>query len=175
MELSLQGRNFKSRARLVTSGIAVLLAGVAAGCSSISGDMSPRQTFQQGYVVDEQMLELVPVGSSREQVTLALGTPTTTATFDNETYYYISQTAVRNVAFQNPRVVDRKILAIYFGADGRVSNIANYGLQDGRVFDFISRTTPTAGGDVNFIQQMITGVVGGTPIGTGAGRGAVNF
>ena len=86
--------------------------------------------------------------------------PTTTATFDNETYYYISQTAVRNVAFQNPRVVDRRILAIYFGDDGRVSNIANYGLQDGRVFDFISRTTPTGGADQSFIQQVLAGVVG---------------
>lgn len=175
MELSLQGRNFKSRARLIASGVALLLAGGAAGCSSVSGDLNPRQTFQQGYVVDEQMLQLVPVGSSREQVTLALGTPTTTATFDNETYYYISQTAVRNVAFQNPRVVDRRILAIYFGDDGRVSNIANYGLQDGRVFDFISRTTPTAGSDTSFIQQLVTGVVGGTPIGTGAGRGSATF
>ena len=115
------------------------------------------------------MLELVPVGSSREQVQLALGTPTTTATFDNETYYYISQTAVRNVAFQNPRVVDRRILAVYFGADNRVTNIANYGLQDGRVFDFISRTTPTGGRDQGFIQQLITGVGGGPTAGNAPG------
>lgn len=163
----MQGRNFKGRARLVTTGLTALVALTVAGCS-VSDDLNPRQTFTQGYVIDEQMLELVPVGSSREQVQLALGTPTTTATFDNEIYYYISQTAVRNVAFQNPRVVDRRILAVYFGADNRVSSISNYGLQDGRVFDFISRTTPTAGRDSGFIQQLITGVVGGTPIGTGA-------
>jgi hypothetical protein len=48
-------------------------------------------------------------------------------------------------------------------------------LQDGRVFDFISRTTPTAGSDTSFIQQLVTGVVGGTPIGTGAGRGSASF
>lgn len=161
MELSLQGRDFKSRARLIGTGMVAIVA-LTAGCSS-SGDLNPRQSFTQGYVIDEQMLELVPVGSSREQVQLALGTPTTTATFDNETYYYISQTAVRNVAFQNPRVVDRRILAVYFGDDNRVSNIAHYGLQDGRVFDFISRTTPTSGRDINFIQGLITGLGSGRP------------
>jgi outer membrane protein assembly factor BamE (lipoprotein component of BamABCDE complex) len=34
-------------------------------------------------------------------------------------------------------------------------------MQDGRVFDFISRTTPTAGREQNFLQQMIAGVAGG--------------
>jgi len=173
-ELSLLGRNFKSRARLVTSGLAALLALGVAGCS-VSDDFNPRQTFTQGYVIDEQMLELVPVGSSREQVQLALGTPTTTATFDNETYYYISQTAVRSVAFQNPRVVDRRILAVYFGADNRVTQISNYGLQDGRVFDFISRTTPTGGRDMGFIQQLIAGVGGGGAPTPGSSPGSVGF
>jgi len=68
-------------------------------------------------------LDLVPVGSSREQVLLALGSPSTTATFDNEVFYYFSQTRRRPVAFMNPRIVDQRILAVYFGADGRVEKI----------------------------------------------------
>ncbi len=123
-------------------------------------NLGTSETFHQGYVIDEQQLELVPVGSSREQVILALGTPSTTATFDNEVFYYISQTRKRSVAFQQPRLVDQRVLAVYFGADGRVTNIANYGKQDGKVFDFISRTTPTAGKDQSFIGQLLTGVQG---------------
>ena len=99
----------------------------------------------------------MPVGSSREQVLLALGTPSTTATFDNEVFYYISQTRRRSVAFENPHIIDQKVLAVYFGADDRVARIANYGLKDGKVFDFISRTTPTGGKDQNFLAQIITG------------------
>ena len=38
-----------------------------------------------------------------------------------------------------------------------VSWIANYGIQDGRVFDFISRTTPTSGEDFTFLKQVLTG------------------
>jgi outer membrane protein assembly factor BamE (lipoprotein component of BamABCDE complex) len=120
------------------------------------------ETLHQGYVIDEQQLELVPVGSSREQVVLALGSPSTTATFDTEVYYYISQTRKRSVAFQNPRLVDQRILAVYFGEDGRVTSIANYGKKDGKIFDFISRTTPTGGKDQSFIGQLLAGA-GGIP------------
>jgi outer membrane protein assembly factor BamE (lipoprotein component of BamABCDE complex) len=146
--------------RLRTVGLGLLVLGgastVLAGCTSM--DIMPGETLTQGYVIDEQAIELVPVGSSREQVVLALGTPSTTATFDDEAYYYISQTRRRDVAFMNPRLVDQRVLAVYFGEDGRVTQIANYGLQDGRVFDFISRTTPTGGRDQTFIGQVLTGV-----------------
>jgi outer membrane protein assembly factor BamE (lipoprotein component of BamABCDE complex) len=150
----------RARRLLLASCAALALA----GCNAAE-TLSPGETLHQGYVVDEEMLEMVPVGSSREQVMLALGSPSTTATFDNEVFYYISQTRHRPVAFMNPRVVDQRVLAVYFGEDDRVTNIADYGLRDGRVFDFISRTTPTAGRDQNFLQQLITGVAGG-------GRGA---
>ncbi len=130
-----------------------------AGCTGAEKlGLNPSETLTQGYVIDQQQIDQVPVGSSREQVILALGSPSTTATFDNEVFYYISQTRKRPVAFLNPHIVNQRVLAVYFGADGRVTQIANYGLKDGRVFDFISRTTPTGGKDQNFIGQMIAGV-----------------
>ncbi len=121
-----------------------LLAVVSAvsGCTSAKSlGLNPSETLTQGYVIDQQQIDLVPVGSSREQVILALGSPSTTATFDNEVFYYISQTRKRPVAFLNPHIVDQRVLAVYFGKDERVTNIANYGLKDGKVFDFVSRTT----------------------------------
>lgn len=162
MELSVRPRISK-RSAAGRPGAAALAVGVAlvlAGCNA-GETLRTGETLTRGYVIDEEALELVPVGSSREQVLLSLGTPTTTATFDNEAFYYISQTRRRPVAFMNPRVVDQRVLAVYFGSDGRVSNIAHYGLQDGQVFDFISRTTPTAGRDQSFIGQMLRGVAAG--------------
>lgn len=149
--------------------VAASAAATLAGCSTDT--FSSRQTLTQGYVPDEQSLELVPVGSSREQVLLALGTPSTSATFDNEVFYYISQTRVRRAAFMRPKLVDQRILAVYFGEDGRVTNIANYGLEDGKVFDFISRTTPTGGKDNTFISQLLSGVGKGVPKIPGTSRG----
>lgn len=141
--------------------IALCLAATAAiaGCNTKKtfGDLTPGETLSQGYVVDQQAIELVPVGSSREQVMLALGSPSTTATFDNEAYYYISQTRRRSVAFSKARLVDQRVLAVYFGPDDRVTQIANYGLKDGKLFDFISRTTPTGGKDRTFLGQILAG------------------
>lgn len=159
MNVLLVTTKFNDRARpglagLAATGLALVLL---SGCKT-TDTLKPSETFVQGFVADQQTLDQIPVGSSREQVLLSLGTPSTTATFDNEVFYYISQTRRRSVAFQNPRVVDQRVLAIYFGADGRVEKLANYGLQDGKIFDFISRTTPTGGKDQNFLIQLIGGV-----------------
>lgn len=161
--MSLQSQNMKTR-RFIRSACVALAAGSAlmlTGC--VSETLNPSQTLVQGYVPDEQALELVPVGSSREQVLLALGTPSTSATFDNEVFYYISQTRVRRAAFMKPKLVDQRILAVYFGEEERVTNIANYGLQDGKVFDFLAKTTPTGGKDTTFVSQLLSGVGQGLP------------
>ncbi len=119
------------------------------------------QTAQRGYVVSEFALEQVPVGASRDQVLIALGTPSTSADFGNVSLYYISQTATRPVAFMNYSVVDQRVLAVYFDDKDLVSQIANYGLKDGQVFDFVSRTTPTGGRDASFIGQILGNVASG--------------
>ncbi len=79
------------------------------GSLALVGGCSTAETLNQGYIVDEQTIALVPVGSSREQVILALGSPSTTATFDNEVFYYISQKRVRTMAFMKPTLVDQAI------------------------------------------------------------------
>jgi len=160
-ELLLGALKFKSIFAPAPMGAASLLVAVCAlsACNSskMIGDLNPSQTLTQGYVIDQQAIDSVPVGSSREQVLLALGTPSTTATFDNEAFYYISQTRKRYVAFDKPHLVDQHVLAVYFGPDSRVTQIANYGMKDGKIFDFVSRTTPTGGKDQNFLSQIIAG------------------
>lgn len=164
MEMSLRQRDFKRAfgTRFTALGAVLLVAAAVAGCKTTDA-LSPSETLHEGYVLDPESLAFVPVGSSREQVLLTLGTPSTTATFDNEVFYYISQTRKRTVAFLNPHIVDRHILAVYFGSDGRVAKIANYGLKDGKVFDFISRTTPTGGRDESFVGQLLSSVKSGKP------------
>jgi outer membrane protein assembly factor BamE (lipoprotein component of BamABCDE complex) len=163
--MSLTRRYFKSDRNFIgKTAIALVIASATlAGCQT-------GEIMNNGYVFDQQSLDLVPVGSSREQVLLSLGTPSTTATFDNEVFYYISQKRVRPVAFMKPKLVDQTILAIYFDKDGVVAQRANYTLKDGRVFDMISRTTPTGGKDLTFLQQILSGA-GAT--GAGAAKNAL--
>ena len=138
-------------------GRAVLVASLCTTALSACMSANVGEVLHQGYVVDQETLALVPVGSSREQVLLSLGTPSTTATFDGEVFYYISQRRTRAVAFQKLKVVDQSVLAIYFDKDGVVSRRANYALQDGKVFDTIGRVTPTGGKELTFLQQMLSG------------------
>ncbi len=151
--------------------VALLVASIVlplAACSTSGGlSQSIGSTSEHGYVVSQTALEQVPVGSSKEQVDIALGSPSTTANFGGDVYYYISQTRHQAAKFLPAKVVDQRVLAIYFDKNDKVSRIANYGLKDGKVFDFVSRTTPTGGRDESFLQQVLSGVVGLGPSGFG--------
>ncbi len=115
------------------------------------------RVFNNGAIITEDQLDLVPIGSSQDQVLLALGSPSTTGQFGNEVYYYISQKRSKRYEYQKMKLVDQKVLSVYFDEERTVNRIANYGLQDGRVFDFVSRTTPTGGEDYTFLKQLFTG------------------
>jgi outer membrane protein assembly factor BamE (lipoprotein component of BamABCDE complex) len=114
------------------------------------------ETFQRGYVLPEGALEQIRLGASQEQVLIVLGTPSTVATVSGEAFYYISQKAERMVSFLTTSVTDQRVIAIYFDKDRRVERVASYGIKDGKVFDFISRTTPTAGSDMNILKQLLS-------------------
>jgi outer membrane protein assembly factor BamE (lipoprotein component of BamABCDE complex) len=133
---------------------AVLLALPVAGCGFFG------ETFQKGYILPEGALEQIPVGASQEQVLIVLGTPSTVATVSGEAFYYISQRSERAVAFMTQKVVDQRVVAIYFDKNRRVQRIADYGLQDGKIFDFVSRTTPTAGTELNYLSYLFRIVMG---------------
>ncbi|MBJ3776490.1 outer membrane protein assembly factor BamE [Acuticoccus mangrovi] len=132
-----------------------LVAVAVAGCNT-------GESFTRGQKITPDQLEQVPIGSSREQVLLALGTPTSTGLADGEAFYYISQTSARTVAFQRPSVRDRRILAVYLDDDNKVRDIAEYGLKDGKVFDYLSRKTRTSGADLAFVSQLLGGLMNPT-------------
>jgi outer membrane protein assembly factor BamE (lipoprotein component of BamABCDE complex) len=133
--------------------LAVLLSLPLAGCLGYDGEI------QSGYVADERLLEQIRNGSSAEQVLVVLGTPSTTSTIGGSTWYYISQKAERPVAFMQPKIVDRRIFAVYFDKNKKVERVANYGLQDGQVFDFVTRTTPAAGKESSFLANAMNGLL----------------
>ena len=114
------------------------------------------ETFQRGYVLPDGALEQIRLGASQEQVLIVLGTPSTVATVSGEAFYYISQTATRAASFMPTTITDQRVVAIYFDRDRRVQRVANYGIKDGKVFDFVSRTTPTAGSDAGFLKQLFS-------------------
>ncbi|MGA7807304.1 outer membrane protein assembly factor BamE [Bradyrhizobium sp.] len=127
------------------------VAAVALVCAALGGC---GEQFQKGYILPPGALEQIPIGASQDQVLIVMGTPSTVATLDGDVFYYISQRAERKAAFMNQKVVDQRVIAIYFDKNRQVRRLANYGLQDGKIFDFISRTTPTSGQEMSYLTPL---------------------
>ena len=117
---------------------------------------SPIRDYR-GFIPQEETLEQVRIGMPRTQVEELLGTPSSQSSFPNPRYYYISS-VFETTAFFDPEEVDRKVYALEFDETDRVSRVAYYGMKDGKVFDFISRTTPTRGRDLNLVQEILGNV-----------------
>ncbi len=121
---------------------------VLSGCSSFS------ETLQRGYVLPDGALEQIPIGATQEQVLIVLGTPSTVATVNGEAFYYISQKATRSAAFMPHKIVDQRVIAVYFDKDRKVTRLANYGIKDGKIFDFMSQTTETGGERLSYLRSI---------------------
>jgi outer membrane protein assembly factor BamE (lipoprotein component of BamABCDE complex) len=123
------------------------------------------ETFQRGYIADEQAIGRIKKGMTGEQVLTTLGTPSTVSTVGNKNWYYISQKSSRRFQFMPESVVDQTVTAVYFDNNLKVERIALYGIQDGQVFDFISRTTPSGGQESSFLGQLFRGTNNFNPFG----------
>lgn len=101
----------------------------------------------------EAVLEVQPGVHDRNQVASILGSPSAVATFEDDTWYYISR-RTEQIAFLEPEVIDQQVLVVKFGSDGLVDEMKLYGFEDGRVVDPVDRTTPTAGRELTILQQL---------------------
>ncbi|MEX1107278.1 MAG: outer membrane protein assembly factor BamE [Dongiaceae bacterium] len=102
----------------------------------------------------EKVLAVHPGIDTRQQVSQLLGTPSTTSTFDPNTWYYISK-RTEQYAFFDPDIIDQEVLVVKFDDGGLVSDMYIYGVEDGRVVEPVERTTPTYGQELTLMQQLI--------------------
>ncbi|MEL3892336.1 outer membrane protein assembly factor BamE [Ferrovibrio sp. MS7] len=123
--------------------------------SAVLAACAPRQDYR-GAQIDEDRLKEVKIGSTEGQVSAAIGSPSTTSTFQQwgTTWYYISS-ETEAVAFMAPELIDQQVLAISFDKDGKVKEIKRYGMKDGRQVAFVERETPTKGKDMTILEQLL--------------------
>ena len=147
---------------LRTAAAVVALGAVLGGCFG--------QVYQRGYILPEGALQQIPIGASQEQVLIVLGTPSTVATVSGDTFYYISQRTESVALFIPDKPTDQRVVGIYFDKNRRVERLADYGIKDGKVFDYVSRTTPTGGRDASYVQSIFGNFLGGGSMIPGANR-----
>jgi outer membrane protein assembly factor BamE (lipoprotein component of BamABCDE complex) len=147
------GNFMRVNRKLTVAAGALALASSLGGCIGYDGD------FDRGYQIDEQSVAKLQVGKTDKREALNLmGTPSTTSTVGGDAWYYIGQKMHRALAFMPAETSDQAVLAIYFDKGGKLSRVANYGMKDGHVFDFVSNTTPTGGQEPSFLKNVMTGL-----------------
>ena len=132
--------------------IAILALAGAAACSA--------QYRTHGWVPPaEELQQIVPGIDTKATVEDLIGVPTVSGVLDDSGFYYV-ESEVRAFAWQRPEVVDRRILAVTFDGSGIVEDIAEYGLEDGRVITLTRRVTTTPDSNIGFIRRLF-GNIGG--------------
>lgn len=120
-----------------------------------------------GYVPasDVKPQEVNPNTDTKASVLATLGSPSIEGTFDEDveedTWYYINQVRER-YAYLRPQIQEQTITAISFNADGQVTNVAEYGIEDRRVVNYNDRETPTRGRELSVLEQIF-GTIGRIP------------
>lgn len=156
---------------------AVVLRLFMVGCLTLTSCswLAPAPTVRGNKVDAEQLKELVPGTSTKADVTAVIGSPTATATFDDNKWIYISE-------MTQPRIgrtlgeVDQNVVLLTFDQNGVLQDIARRTKSDSLPVSVIARTTPSPGTEASFMQQLLGNIGRFSPAGiggpTGGGGGA---
>lgn len=139
----------------MTYGSSPLLHALAVGSIVMAlGACAPRIDTRGNLPDPERLAEVKPGLLTRDEVANILGSPSTIATFDEETWYYISK-RTETVAFLEPEIGERMVVIVRFDSKGVVSGVETLGVEDGRVVRPVDRKTPTAGNELTILDQLI--------------------
>ncbi len=141
---------------------AALAALLLAGCAK---DIDARGNLP----TPEALARLTPGEQTRQDVESILGTPATTAIFDDENWYYISAHTTQYAFYPNHEL-DRTVYVVSFDRRGILAGVRSLHLEDGQDVAIQERSTPTKGREISIIEQLLgnIGRIGGGP-GNGPG------
>ena len=126
---------------------AVALAAALTACAPVIKN--------HGYApVADEVAEIQVGLDTRGSVRRKIGRPGGTGVFTNDGWFYV-QSQVEHYTYNEPRVIDRRVVAILFDANDVVASVKQYGMEDGRVIDLETRTTPTYGRELTILEQVL--------------------
>jgi outer membrane protein assembly factor BamE (lipoprotein component of BamABCDE complex) len=141
-----------------------------AGCGSTRFLVYPPQV--RGNRIDpDRLAELVPGTSTKGDVTALLGSPTMKATFDENTWLYVSEVTRPQIA-ATQHVIDQQVVAVSFDAKGTLKAVDTKTEADARSSSMVSQTTPSPGTEASFFQQLFGNIGRYSPLLGGNGASA---
>ena len=113
------------------------------------------QIDTHGEHLDADRLALVRPGvQGRDEVARLLGSPSSTSTFGDESWYYISDVVETRSIFDR-EVTERQVVTIRFDPQGVVREVDMFGLERGREVELVERETPSFGESLTFFNQLV--------------------
>jgi outer membrane protein assembly factor BamE (lipoprotein component of BamABCDE complex) len=114
---------------------------------------------RQGFQVQDSAPKDLKVGMDTKSTVLEkLGSPSAIATFDPNTWYYVTQTTER-YTYHMARVTSRDVTVITFDKGSeKLTKLDTVGLKDGRKIAYNERVTPTRGRSLTVLEQLLGNV-----------------
>ena len=149
-----------------------LLFALALGGCGVTHIFNPTHSRRGALVEAEALKQLVPGTSTRADATSLLGSPTARATFDDNTWLYITQITSTRIG-RTPGVTMQKVLVLKFEPNGTLKSLSQLDREDGKQIAMAPGATPSPGSEASFMQQLLGNVGRFTPAGLpGAGGGS---
>ncbi len=119
------------------------------GCSFFEA----KQQLRGNHVDADQLKELVPGTSTRADVTALIGTPTAKATFDDNTWLYVSEVTRPRIA-RTQGVLSQNVVVLSFNGQGVLQDVKRLDQDDSVPVSIVARSTPSPGTEASFLQQL---------------------
>lgn len=108
-----------------------------------------------GHPLDpEQLAQVKPGVTSREEVARLLGSPSTVGTFEQERWFYVSQRS-EVMSFYKADVTQQDVVRIDFDANGIVSDVHTHGLELAQAVEPDPNQTRTMGNELTALRQIL--------------------
>lgn len=119
------------------------------GCSFFE---APEQ-FRGNKIDADSLKELVPGTSTKADVTALVGSPTATATFDDNTWLYVSEVTRPRIG-RTLGVLTQHVVVLSFNGQGVLQHVDQLDQDDSIPVTVVARTTPSPGTEASFFQQL---------------------
>jgi outer membrane protein assembly factor BamE (lipoprotein component of BamABCDE complex) len=130
--------------------------------------VAPTRETRGHRIEAHQLEEIVPGVQTRADIAALLGSPSITAPFGDDSWFYVSSVTRTRVG-RTQAVDEQTVVAIRFDQRGVVRKVETLGLDDAAEVTPVARVTPTPGNDRSFLQLLFGNIGRFTP-GDGGGR-----
>jgi outer membrane protein assembly factor BamE (lipoprotein component of BamABCDE complex) len=120
---------------------------------AFTGGCTPVTATRGNMLEDYQVASVSPGVDTKAEVMRKLGSPTTMAPFDDNTWYYLGQRTEKR-AVLDPKITEERVYKATFNTAGILQTLEPVNNQREDV-SMVSRTTPTGGNDITAVQQLL--------------------